>query len=319
MKPDAIFRIYSMTKPIVSVAVMQMAEEGKLQVSDPVSKFLPEIGKMKVGTEKVVDGRAVLQLGDPERAMTVQDLLRHTSGLTYGTRGTALVNQSYVDAKIGDRGMSNEEFVPVSTLALSSRRARAGYGGSTECWPLSNGHARSALGLGHGIFKPWAWSRPLPGAADSFHGAQPGPRPNGQPMMPRFGGNDGAKYDRVRRTHLDHGRHLRFTPCCNGCAFPAARARQADAGFMTATYRQPSRPSACTASVSASGGRTMTARRRCRVRSASMAGRHPPLFWIDPRSSSSHLHGAGERSGRIARATSQGKGQPRSSMKRERP
>src|SRR6267142_5589003 len=60
MKFDAIFRIYSMTKPIVSVAVMQMVEEGKLQVSDSVSKFLPEIGKMKVGTEKVVDGRAVL-------------------------------------------------------------------------------------------------------------------------------------------------------------------------------------------------------------------------------------------------------------------
>src|ERR1700716_4248300 len=52
MKPDAIFRIYSMTKPIVSVALMQMVEEGKLQVSDPVSKYLPEIGKMKVGVEK---------------------------------------------------------------------------------------------------------------------------------------------------------------------------------------------------------------------------------------------------------------------------
>ena len=134
MKPDAIFRIYSMTKPIVSVAVMQMAEEGRLQVSDPVSKFLPEIGKMKVGTEKVVDGRVVLQLGDPERAMTVQDLLRHTSGLTYGTRGTALVNQSYVEAKIGDRGMSNEEFVAkLSTLALKfSPGARWEYGVSTD-------------------------------------------------------------------------------------------------------------------------------------------------------------------------------------------
>ena len=53
MKLDSIFRIYSMTKPIVSVAVMQMVEEGKLQVSDPVAKFLPEIGKMKVGTEKI--------------------------------------------------------------------------------------------------------------------------------------------------------------------------------------------------------------------------------------------------------------------------
>jgi CubicO group peptidase (beta-lactamase class C family) len=79
MKADAIFRIYSMTKPIVSVAIMQMVEEGRMQVSDAVSKFLPEIGKMKVGTEKIVDGRPTLQLSDPERAMTVQDLLRHTS------------------------------------------------------------------------------------------------------------------------------------------------------------------------------------------------------------------------------------------------
>ena len=119
MKPDAIFRIYSMTKPIVSVAVMQIVEEGRLQVSDPVSKFIPEIGKMKVGTEKIVDGRPTLLLSDAERAMTVQDLLRHTSGLTYGTRGANLVNQSYVNAKIGDRGMSNEEFVTkLSTLAL---------------------------------------------------------------------------------------------------------------------------------------------------------------------------------------------------------
>ena len=103
MKFDSIFRIYSMTKPIVSVALMQMVEEGKLQVSDPVSKYLPEIGKMKVGVEKTVDGKPVLQLGDPDRAMTVQDLLRHTSGLVYGSRGTNLVNQAYIDAKIGDR------------------------------------------------------------------------------------------------------------------------------------------------------------------------------------------------------------------------
>ena len=60
MKFDSIFRIYSMTKPIVSVALMQMVEEGRLQVSDPVSKFIPEIGKMKVGSEKIVEGRAVL-------------------------------------------------------------------------------------------------------------------------------------------------------------------------------------------------------------------------------------------------------------------
>ena len=93
MKLDSIFRIYSMTKPMVSVALMQMVEEGKLQIGDPISKYLPEIGKMKVGTDVTgADGKPVLQLSDPTRAMTVQDLMRHTSGLTYGTRGTTLIH-----------------------------------------------------------------------------------------------------------------------------------------------------------------------------------------------------------------------------------
>ena len=52
MKFDSIFRIYSMTKPITSLVLMQLVEEGRLQVYDPVAKYLPEIGKMKVGTEK---------------------------------------------------------------------------------------------------------------------------------------------------------------------------------------------------------------------------------------------------------------------------
>ena len=66
--------------------------------------------------------------------MTVQDLLRHTSGLTYGGRGTSLVNQSYVEAKIGDRAMSNQEFVAkLSTLPLNfSPGARWEYGVSTD-------------------------------------------------------------------------------------------------------------------------------------------------------------------------------------------
>ena len=120
MKLDSIFRIYSMTKPMVTIALMQMVEEGKLQVSDPVAKFLPAIGKMKVGTEKTVDGKPVLQLSDPTAPMTVQDLLRHTSGLVYGARGTSLVNQAYIDAKIGDRAATNEEFVAkLSTMPLN--------------------------------------------------------------------------------------------------------------------------------------------------------------------------------------------------------
>src|SRR5678815_400130 len=108
MKLDSIFRIYSMTKPIVSTTLMQLVEEGRLQITDPVSKYLPEIGNMKVGTEVTgSDGKPVLQLSDPTRPMTVQDLLRHTAGLTYGSRGTSLINASYVDAGISSRDNTN--------------------------------------------------------------------------------------------------------------------------------------------------------------------------------------------------------------------
>src|SRR4029077_7050750 len=76
MRTDAIFRIYSMTKPIVSVAAMILVEDGKLQLTDPVSKWLPAFKDAKVTT----DGGEVAA----QRAMTVQDLLRHTAGLPYG-------------------------------------------------------------------------------------------------------------------------------------------------------------------------------------------------------------------------------------------
>ena len=134
MRPDSIFRIYSMTKPIVSVAAMMLVEEGRMQISDPVAKYLPEIGKMKVGVETSEDGKATLGLTDPARAMTVQDLLRHTSGLIYGTRGKSLVNAAYIEAKIGNRDFSNEEFVSkLSKLPLRfSPGERWEYGVSTD-------------------------------------------------------------------------------------------------------------------------------------------------------------------------------------------
>src|SRR6476619_1945756 len=109
MKLDSIFRIYSMTKPIVSVTLMQLVEEGRLQITDPVSKYLPEIGNMKVGTEVVVDGKPMLRLADPTLPMTVPDLLRHSAGLTYGNRGTSPINAAYVDAGIGNRANTVQE------------------------------------------------------------------------------------------------------------------------------------------------------------------------------------------------------------------
>jgi len=85
MSDDAIFRIYSMTKPIVSVAAMMLFEEGRLQLTDPVSKFLPAFKDMQVSVSGLnAFGKVTHKLVAAERQMTVQDLLRHTSGLAYG-------------------------------------------------------------------------------------------------------------------------------------------------------------------------------------------------------------------------------------------
>jgi CubicO group peptidase (beta-lactamase class C family) len=78
MRADALFRFYSMTKPIVSVALMTLYEEGKFQLDDPASRFIPQLKDLKV----LVDGSAdSFQVRDPAREMTVRDLLMHTSGL----------------------------------------------------------------------------------------------------------------------------------------------------------------------------------------------------------------------------------------------
>jgi CubicO group peptidase (beta-lactamase class C family) len=104
MKPDAIFRIASMTKPLVSVAAMMLVEEGKLQLISPVSAVLPEFKGVKVGVEKLNDGKPELVLEPAQREMTIQDLLRHTSGLTYGQFGDSLIKQAYRNANIGAPG-----------------------------------------------------------------------------------------------------------------------------------------------------------------------------------------------------------------------
>src|SRR5216117_2253083 len=85
MTPEAIFRIYSMTKPLVSVAAMMLVEDGVIQLTDPVSKYLPGFDKLQVSVPgKDAVGNTTYALVPQERQMTVQDLLRHTSGLAYG-------------------------------------------------------------------------------------------------------------------------------------------------------------------------------------------------------------------------------------------
>jgi CubicO group peptidase (beta-lactamase class C family) len=106
MQRDAIFRIYSMTKPVVSVAVMMLMEQGKLLLSDPVAQHLPEFANQKVAVER--DGQVILE--DVVRPATVQDLLRHTAGLTYEFLGAAAVQRQYAQHQLGSRERSNAEF-----------------------------------------------------------------------------------------------------------------------------------------------------------------------------------------------------------------
>ncbi|HLZ04629.1 MAG TPA: serine hydrolase domain-containing protein [Bradyrhizobium sp.] len=105
MAHDTIFRIFSMTKPIVSVGIMMLVEDGQLLLAEPVAKFIPEFAKQKVGVER--NGR--LELVDVPRPMTVQDLLRHTSGITYDHTGNSLVQQLYKESRLRSRKITNAE------------------------------------------------------------------------------------------------------------------------------------------------------------------------------------------------------------------
>jgi len=97
LSPEAVFRIFSMTKPIASTAVMQLYEQGKLRLDDPVSKYIPAFA-----TVKVFAGGSVAhpELRNPDRPITIADLLTHTAGLTYGFFGETPVDSIYRSANL---------------------------------------------------------------------------------------------------------------------------------------------------------------------------------------------------------------------------
>ncbi len=105
MAHDTIFRIFSMTKPIVSIGIMQLLEDGHFLLNDPVAKFIPEFSETKVG----VENGGKLELVSARRQMTVQDLLRHTSGLTYDHTGDGPVQRLYKESRLRSRKISNAE------------------------------------------------------------------------------------------------------------------------------------------------------------------------------------------------------------------
>lgn len=112
MKPDSIFRIASLTKPVTLAAALMLAEEGKLQLMDPVSAHLPQLQNLQVGVEvKEGNGEARLALEPARRVVTVQDLMRHTSGMTYGIFGDSLVQRAYRAAGTMDDQQTNAELI----------------------------------------------------------------------------------------------------------------------------------------------------------------------------------------------------------------
>ena len=105
MAKDSIFRIFSMTKPIVSIGVMMLLEEGHFLLDDPIAKFIPEFADQKVG----IENNGKLDLVPAKRPITIQDLLRHTSGITYEHTGNSLVQQLYQQSRVRSRKMTNAE------------------------------------------------------------------------------------------------------------------------------------------------------------------------------------------------------------------
>ncbi|KIZ47260.1 MULTISPECIES: serine hydrolase domain-containing protein [Rhodopseudomonas] len=105
MAQDSLFRIFSMTKPIVSIATLQLVEDGELLLDAPLAKYIPEFADTKVG----VDKGGKLELVALERPITIQDLLRHTSGITYEHTGNGPIHQMYQKARLGSRKISSAE------------------------------------------------------------------------------------------------------------------------------------------------------------------------------------------------------------------
>jgi CubicO group peptidase (beta-lactamase class C family) len=130
-----IFRLFSMTKAITSVVAMMMIEDGTIKLDDPVAKYIPSFANVKVGVEKKAeDGTKALELVPPNRPITVLDLMRQTSGITYGFYGDSLVRKAYAAANLYAGDFDLAEFVErIAKLPLHNQPgALWQYGHSTD-------------------------------------------------------------------------------------------------------------------------------------------------------------------------------------------
>jgi CubicO group peptidase (beta-lactamase class C family) len=135
MTDDTIFRLFSMSKPITSVVAMQLIEEGKFSLDDPIAKYIPSFTNVKVGVEKKAeDGTSTLELVPPSRPPTILDLMRQTSGITYGFYGSSAVRKAYAKADIYAGDFDNAEFAErIAKLPLAEQPGTLwDYGHSTD-------------------------------------------------------------------------------------------------------------------------------------------------------------------------------------------
>jgi CubicO group peptidase (beta-lactamase class C family) len=135
MTPDSIFQIYSMSKAVTSVAAMMLVDDGKLSVDDPVAKYIPAFGDAKVGVDLSDEaGQPPLRLEPLKRPITIRDLLRHTSGITYGFYGESAVRKLYAHSGLYDGDFDNADFAErIARLPLADQPGtRWDYGHSTD-------------------------------------------------------------------------------------------------------------------------------------------------------------------------------------------
>jgi CubicO group peptidase (beta-lactamase class C family) len=135
MTADTIFRIYSMSKAVTSVAIMMLVEEGKLSIDDPLSKYIPAFADTKVGVDLSDEaGQYPLKLEPLKRPITILDLLRHTSGITYGFYGEGQQKKRYANSALYRGDFDNAEFAArIAKLPLAEQPGvRWDYGHSTD-------------------------------------------------------------------------------------------------------------------------------------------------------------------------------------------
>ena len=135
MTSDTIFRLYSMSKAITSIAAMMLVDDGKLSLDDPLSKFIPAFAGTKVAApQRDETGKSTVALEPLARAITIRDLLRHTSGLTYGFYGETPVRRLYASADLFEGDVDNAQFAErLAKLPLAEQPGTLwDYGHSTD-------------------------------------------------------------------------------------------------------------------------------------------------------------------------------------------